>query len=89
MLLNEFAPEITRENKTFRYVTLITLAMYYLKHVINPLILWAMSKDFRSGCLSFCPAYKARLSFSQGSRYQSAPPRQGENEKKKVKRSIV
>ena len=88
MLLSEFAPEIILENKTeFRYVSLITLVMYYLKHVINPFILWAMSKDFRSSFLSFCPAYNAGLTFSKSSRYQSAAPRQGE--KKQVRRSIV
>lgn len=88
MLLSEFAPEIILENETeFRYVSLITLVMYYLKHVINPFILWAMSKDFRSSFLSFCPAYNARLTFAQSSRYQSAVPRQGE--KKKLGRSIV
>ena len=50
MLIYEFSPETTA-NPDFLYVELITLAMYYLKHVINPIILSAMSKDFRSGCM--------------------------------------
>ena len=54
MLIQEFSPETTAK-PAFLYVELITLAMYYLKHVINPIILSAMSKDFRSGCL--CRGY--------------------------------
>ena len=50
MLMGQFTPETTSK-PVFLYVNLITLAMYYVKHVIHPFILWAMSKDFRSGCL--------------------------------------
>ncbi|XP_078370142.1 prolactin-releasing peptide receptor-like [Oculina patagonica] len=50
MLIPELSPETTAQPE-FLYVELITLAMYYLKHVVNPIILIAMSKDFRSGCL--------------------------------------
>ncbi len=50
MLIQEFSPETTAKPE-FRYVNLITLAMLYLKHVVNPIILAAMSKAFRSGCL--------------------------------------
>ena len=50
MLIKEFSPETAAKPK-FLYVDLITLAMYYLKHVINPIILSAMSEDIRSGCL--------------------------------------
>ena len=53
MLMNEFTPETTYKPE-FLYVHLITLAMVYLKHVINPFILWAMSNDFRSGCSKLC-----------------------------------
>ncbi|KAJ7385953.1 Substance-K receptor [Desmophyllum pertusum] len=53
MLMEEFTPETTAMPE-FIYVQLITLAIYYLKHVINPLILAAMSNDFRPGCLSVC-----------------------------------
>ena len=50
MLMYEFSPE-TRANPDFLYVELITMTMFYLKHVINPIILSAMSKDFRPSCL--------------------------------------
>lgn len=48
MLIQEFKPEATFKLE-FLYIEMITLAMYYLKHVINPFILWAMSNDFRAG----------------------------------------
>ena len=50
MLIQAFSPETTAKPELL-YVELIALAMYYLKHVINPIILTAMSEDFRSGCL--------------------------------------
>ena len=71
MLMQEFTPETTSK-PDFLYVELITLAMYYLKHVINPFILWAMSNDFRVGCLSVCSADDSHLSFMRGSRYSTS-----------------
>lgn len=68
MLLTEFSPETTSK-PDFNYVNLITLAMYYIKHVINPVILLAMSKDFRSGCLNICSSGGKQLPFMRGSRY--------------------
>ena len=53
MLMREFTPKTTSKPK-FLYVDLITLAMYYFKHVINPFILWAMSNNFRACCLGLC-----------------------------------
>ena len=53
MLMMEFTPEIT-SRPDFGYVQLVTLAMVYVKHITNPFLLWAMSKDFRSGCLAVC-----------------------------------
>lgn len=48
MLYREFAdPSLI--TPTFHYIDLVALALYYLKHVINPLILFSMSGDFRSG----------------------------------------
>ena len=48
MLYREFAdPSLI--TPTFYYIDLVALALYYLKHVINPLILFSMSGDFRSG----------------------------------------
>ena len=76
MLMQEFMPETTSK-PDFLYVELITLAMYYLKHVINPLILWAMSNDFRAGCWSICSADDSHLSFTRGSRYSTSHRGQG------------
>ena len=53
MLMMEFTPEITSRPE-FGYVALVTLAMVYVKHITNPFLLWAMSKDYRSGCLAVC-----------------------------------
>ena len=53
MLIQEFTLEITSRPE-FLYVHLVTLAMYYVKHIANPFLLWAMSKDYRSGCLTVC-----------------------------------
>ena len=53
MLMQEFSPEISSRSE-FHYAELVTLAMYYVKHITNPFLLWAMSKDFRSGCLAVC-----------------------------------
>ena len=50
MLIHEFSPETTAKTE-FLYANLTTLVMFYVKHVINPIILSAMSKDFRPGCL--------------------------------------
>ena len=68
MLMEEFTPETTSK-PDFPYVDLVTMAMYYLKHVINPFILWAMSHDFRAGCLNVCSPDDSHLSFIRGSRY--------------------
>lgn len=48
MLYREFA-DTSLITPTFHYIDLVALALYYLKHVINPLILFSMSGDFRSG----------------------------------------
>lgn len=71
LLIQEFSPETTAK-PDFLYVELITLAMYYLKHVINPIILSAMSNDFRSGCLSVCAADDSHLAFTRGNRYSTS-----------------
>lgn len=55
MLYREFAhPSLI--NTTFKYIDLVALALYYLKHVINPFILFTMSADFRSGIVTICTA---------------------------------
>lgn len=71
MLIQEFSPKTTAK-PDFLYVEIITLAMYYLKHVINPIILSAMSNDFRSGCLSVCAADDSHLAFTRGNRYSTS-----------------
>ena len=53
MLMMAFTPEI-RSRPEFGYVLLVTLAMYYVKHITNPFLLWAMSKDYRAGSLAVC-----------------------------------
>ena len=64
MLMSEFVPDlITRP--WFIYVELITLAMFYLKHVISPLILSVMSDDFRAGCFTICCASEGHESSRQ------------------------
>lgn len=55
MLYREFADPLLIDT-TFKYVDLIALALYYLKHVINPFILFTMSADFRSGIVTVCAA---------------------------------
>lgn len=53
MLYREFAvPSPT--DPTFEYVDLVALALYYVKHIINPFILYAMSADIRSGIVACC-----------------------------------
>ena len=71
MLIQEFSPETTAK-PNFLYVELITLAMYYLKHVINPIILSAMSNDFRSGCLNVCAADDTHLAFIRSNHYSTS-----------------
>ena len=46
MMLNEFAREVTN-NAYFKYVDLVLMALFYVKHVINPLVLFSISTDFR------------------------------------------
>ena len=71
MLIQEFSP-VTTAKPEFTYVELITLAMYYLKHVVNPIILSAMSNDFRSGCLSVCAVDDSHLAFIRGNRHSTS-----------------
>lgn len=47
MLLYEFAREVTA-NVHFQHANLFLLALYYVKHAINPIILFTGSTDFRS-----------------------------------------
>ena len=47
MLMVEFQPLEITESRTFSLVDLIFLVLYYCKHIVNPVILFAMSSDFR------------------------------------------
>lgn len=53
MMIYEFAPSWTR-HEVFPYINLSTLLLVYVKHVINPLILYCMSRDFRDGFMGLC-----------------------------------
>lgn len=53
MLLWEFGN--FKGNIHFQYADLVLFVIYYLKHVINPIILFAMSTDYRTHCKhDFC-----------------------------------
>lgn len=86
MLIYEFSPETTAKPE-FLYVELITLAMYYIKHVINPIILSAMSNDFRSGCLSVCAVDDSHLAFTRGNRYSTS--RRGNTRARRLQRNTT
>lgn len=59
MLYREFADPASI-GVTFNYIDLVALALYYLKHVLNPFILFTMSEDFRSGIVTMCTACSKR-----------------------------
>ena len=52
MMFKQFAPRASSYVE-FGYVNLITLAMFYIKSIINPFILIARSKRFRSNLRVF------------------------------------
>ena len=47
MLIREFACEPVANNSDFKYASLILIALLYVKHVINLIILFSLSSDFR------------------------------------------
>ena len=53
MLVREFATEsFKNENRqVFSIASITTITLYYIKHVLNPFILFAMSTDFRKNCI--------------------------------------
>ncbi|XP_031549314.1 neuropeptide FF receptor 1-like [Actinia tenebrosa] len=53
MLFYEFGDRSTF-SPLIQYINLISLIIYYLKHIINPMILFAMSADFRAGFYAAC-----------------------------------
>lgn len=56
MMIYEFAPSLTR-HVAFPYVNISTMLLFYVKHVINPLVLYCMSRDFRDGFIGLCMCY--------------------------------
>lgn len=61
MLISEFAKNLSPD---YRYVQLISMILYYLKHVINPVILFLMSDEFKKALkdLLFCRYKKQPVS---------------------------
>lgn len=47
MIVLEFQPVDVINSQAFAYADLISLVLYYCKHIVNPVILFAMSADFR------------------------------------------
>ena len=51
MLVSEFTPEeALATNLSYWYADIISLFAYYIKHMINPIILWSTSCEFRFCC---------------------------------------
>ena len=51
MLIREFeGDEAMEENQFYWYSDVISLFAYYIKHMINPVILWSTSSEFRFCC---------------------------------------
>lgn len=57
MLIHVFSPARSH-TLIFQYTNLVSLAVYYLKHVINPVILYAMSEDFQNALKTCCTRTK-------------------------------
>lgn len=53
LLMWEFGGGL-KTNLDFHYAITITLIVYYLKHVINPFIIFGTSADFRASCSYIC-----------------------------------
>ena len=52
MLILEFQPEEVIFSEAVAYVDLVCLVLYYCKHIVNPVILFAMSEDFRKAFIA-------------------------------------
>lgn len=57
MLMSEFGGEALSSDRNFQYTITITVIIYYLKHVINPFIIFATSAEFRESCSYYCCCY--------------------------------
>ena len=48
MLIREFEDDVAMAtNQVFLYADAVCLFAYYVKHTVNPIILWSTSKEFR------------------------------------------
>ena len=52
MISLEFQPVDVVNSQGFAYADLISLVLYYCKHIVNPVILFAMSADFRKAFMA-------------------------------------
>ena len=59
MLMDDFAAPTITDSLPFWYAHVALLALYYVKHIVNPVILWSMSKDFRGAFKAICICGKA------------------------------
>lgn len=64
MLISEFSTNLSPD---YRYVKLISMILYYLKHVVNPVILFLMSDEFKNAlmCMIFCRVRKQNKNFER------------------------
>lgn len=85
MLVNEFASKSFKmENKQiFSIAAIATIILNYLKHVLNPFILFAMSTEFRKNCFLCRKLCNKKLDIvSSVARYVSRQSNSGEKELK-------
>lgn len=80
MLIAEFATNLSSH---FRYVELISLILYYLKHVLNPVILFLMSAEFSEGLRNLFTGRAKNKRRSRCSERQCHVPLQGSSGGKK------
>ena len=59
MILREFVN--VRRSVILDYIDLVCLVVYYLKHIVNPIILFAMSSDFKAGFYYWLCCIKGNL----------------------------
>ncbi|XP_031549319.1 galanin receptor type 2-like [Actinia tenebrosa] len=88
MLVGEFATNLSSH---FRYVELISLILYYLKHVLNPVILFLMSAEFSQGLKSLVTGRINDKRRSRASQRQTCqvPPQASSGGKKSVEEDIT
>ena len=51
MLIYEWGPTLVA-HPAFPYIKLATMLLFYVKHIINPLLLYCMSQDFKTGLVA-------------------------------------